>query len=250
MSSTVEIRTDRSKAIQDDTGSICDSTVEHSPSFDKDRFEGLVVISESTPYLPYFPPHVSCYISQSISPVETLAGKYDWRGAHDGMATLLKSRLLRFVERAMVLARRAVAWFSTRYSRKRFTLRQLVVPLSEGQEDDHIPCLVDKLIEMPCIRDALELDSIPAPSTLYKAFDRLSLSTISGTKLFARWTRIPFRGESIVRINTIRLDIRGIQAHSPSSGRFQKSKIGDPAQVETQDPEQTGTENHLRRRGS
>ncbi|WP_396613861.1 transposase (plasmid) [Haloferax sp. S1W] len=40
-----------------------------------------------------------------------------------------KSRLLRFVERAMVLARRAVARFSTRYSRKRFTLRQHVVLL-------------------------------------------------------------------------------------------------------------------------
>ncbi|QSG16296.1 Transposase, IS5 family (plasmid) [Halapricum desulfuricans] len=33
--------------------------------------------------------------------------------------------------------------------------------------------LVDELIEMPRIRDVLDLDSIPGPSTLYKAFDRL-----------------------------------------------------------------------------
>ena len=45
------------------------------------------------------------------------------------MKTLPKSRLLQFVERALVLARRAVARFSTRYSRKRFTLRQHVVLL-------------------------------------------------------------------------------------------------------------------------
>lgn len=36
--------------------------------------------------------------------------------------------------------------------------------------------LVDELIEMPCIRDALGLDSIPAPSTLCKAFDRLEMA--------------------------------------------------------------------------
>jgi IS5 family transposase len=36
--------------------------------------------------------------------------------------------------------------------------------------------LVDELIEMPRIRDALDLDSIPAPSTLCKAFDRLEMA--------------------------------------------------------------------------
>ena len=45
------------------------------------------------------------------------------------MDALPKSQLLQFVERAMVLAHRAVARFSTRYSRKRFTLRQHVVLL-------------------------------------------------------------------------------------------------------------------------
>ena len=36
--------------------------------------------------------------------------------------------------------------------------------------------LVDELIEMPRIRDAHNLDSIPAPSTLCKAFDRLEMA--------------------------------------------------------------------------
>ncbi len=36
--------------------------------------------------------------------------------------------------------------------------------------------LVDELIEMPRIRDALDLDSIPTPSTLCKAFDRLEMA--------------------------------------------------------------------------
>jgi hypothetical protein len=45
------------------------------------------------------------------------------------MDSLPKSQLLQFAERAIVLTRRAVARFSTRYSRKRFTLRQHVVLL-------------------------------------------------------------------------------------------------------------------------
>jgi IS5 family transposase len=36
--------------------------------------------------------------------------------------------------------------------------------------------LVDELIEMPRIRDALDLDPIPAASTLCKAFDRLEMA--------------------------------------------------------------------------
>ncbi|WP_226043163.1 IS5 family transposase [Natrinema sp. DC36] len=93
------------------------------------------------------------------------------------MDALPKSRLLRFVERAMMLARRAVARFSTRYSRKRFTLRQHVVLLClKVKKTTTYRDLVDELIEMPRIRDALDLDSIPAPSTLCKAFDRLEMA--------------------------------------------------------------------------
>ncbi len=46
--------------------------------------------------------------------------------------------------------------------------------------------LVDELIEMPRIRDALDLDSIPAPSTLCKAFDRLEMALAGITERLAR----------------------------------------------------------------
>ena len=74
-----------------------------------------------------------------------------------------------------MLARRAVPRFSTRYSRKRFTLRQHVVLLLTVKKTTTYCDLVDELIEMPRIRDALELDSIPRPSTLCDAFDRLEM---------------------------------------------------------------------------
>jgi len=77
----------------------------------------------------------------------------------------------------MVLFRRTVKRFSTRYSRKRFTLRQHVVLLClKVKKTTTYRDLVDELIEMPRIRDALDLDSIPAPSTLCKAFDCLEMA--------------------------------------------------------------------------
>ncbi len=77
----------------------------------------------------------------------------------------------------MVLAHRSVERFSTHYSRKRFTLRQHVVLLClKVKKTTTYRNLVDELIEMPRIRDALYLDSIPAPSPLCKAFDRLEMA--------------------------------------------------------------------------
>jgi len=62
----------------------------------------------------------------------------------------------------MMLVRRAVARFSTRYSRKWFTLRQHVVLLClKVKKTTTYRDLVDEIIEMPRIRDALNLDSIP-----------------------------------------------------------------------------------------
>jgi hypothetical protein len=69
----------------------------------------------------------------------------------------------------MVLARRAMTRFSTRYSRKRFTLRQHVVLL----------CLkVKKTTTYRDLVNALDLDSIPAPSTFCKTFDRLEMPVL------------------------------------------------------------------------
>jgi IS5 family transposase len=53
--------------------------------------------------------------------------------------------------------------------------------------------LVDELIEMPRIRDALDLDSIPAPSTLCKAFDRLEM-TVWRVLLNASLSDLPLSG--------------------------------------------------------
>ena len=93
------------------------------------------------------------------------------------MNPLPKSRLLRFVEQAVVLARRALARFSTHYSRKRFTLRQHVVLLClKVKKTATYRDLVDEIIEMVRIRDALALNSILAPSTLCKTFDRLEMA--------------------------------------------------------------------------
>lgn len=70
------------------------------------------------------------------------------------MAALPKSLLLRFVERTVVLAHRAVSRFSTWYSRKRFTLRQHVVRLRlKVKKTTTYRDLVDELTEMPRIRD-------------------------------------------------------------------------------------------------
>lgn len=93
------------------------------------------------------------------------------------MDDLPKSDLVRFVERAVALASRAVARYSSKFSEKRYTLRQHVVLLClKVKKTTSYRDLVDELIEMPRIRDSLELDSIPSPSTLCKTFNRLEMA--------------------------------------------------------------------------
>lgn len=92
------------------------------------------------------------------------------------MDDLPTSELLRLVGRAVELASRAVARCSSKYSKKRYTLRQHVILLRlKVKKTTTYRALVDELIEMPRIRDALGLDSIPAASTLCKAFNRLEM---------------------------------------------------------------------------
>ncbi|MFC7060185.1 IS5 family transposase [Halovenus salina] len=88
-----------------------------------------------------------------------------------------KSNLLRFVERTLELAQQVIARYSSKYSKRRYTRPQHVVLLClKVKKTTTYRDLVDELIEMPRIRDALNLDSIPAPSTLCKAFDRLEMA--------------------------------------------------------------------------
>jgi IS5 family transposase len=93
------------------------------------------------------------------------------------MQTLPKSRLLRFVEEAFQLAQRAVARYSSKFSKQRYTLHQHIVLLClKVRKDTTYRTLLDELIEMPRIRSAINLTELPAPSTLCKAFDKLDMA--------------------------------------------------------------------------
>jgi IS5 family transposase len=93
------------------------------------------------------------------------------------MQTLPKSRLLRFVEEAFQLAQRAIARYSSKFSKRRYTLHQHIVLLClKVRKDTTYRTLLDELIEMPRIREAINLTELPAPSTLCKAFDRLDMA--------------------------------------------------------------------------
>jgi IS5 family transposase len=93
------------------------------------------------------------------------------------MEVLPKSRLLRFVEQAYHLARRAVARYSSKFSKRRYTLHQHIVLLClKVRKNTTYRMLLDELIEMPRIRRAIDLEELPSPSTLCKAFNRLDMA--------------------------------------------------------------------------
>ena len=106
------------------------------------------------------------------------------------MNTLPKSQILRFTEKAIHLARRAVSRYSSKFSKHRYTLPQHVVLLClKVRKNTTYRGLLDELIEMPRIRRVLGLAELPTPSTLCKAFNRLdmavwrSILTLSATLL-------------------------------------------------------------------
>ena len=66
------------------------------------------------------------------------------------MEALPKSQLLRFVEQAMHLAQRAVARYSSKFSKRRYTLHQHIVLLClKVRKNTTHWILLDELIEMP-----------------------------------------------------------------------------------------------------
>jgi IS5 family transposase len=88
-----------------------------------------------------------------------------------------KSQLLRFVEQAYHLARRAVARYSSKFSKRRYTLHQHIVLLClKVRKNTTYRTLLDELIEMPRVRSAIDLTELPSPSTLCKAFNRLDMA--------------------------------------------------------------------------
>ena len=93
------------------------------------------------------------------------------------MKALPKSQILRFTEKAIHLASRAVSRYSSKFSKQRYTLHQHIVLLClKVRKDTTYRTLLDELIEMPRIRDAINLTELPVPSTLFKAFDRLDMA--------------------------------------------------------------------------
>jgi hypothetical protein len=90
------------------------------------------------------------------------------------MDELPKSDLLRSVERTFELAQQVIARHSSEDSKRRYTRLQRVVLLRlKVEKTTTYRDPVDELIEMPRVRDALSLDSITAPPTLFKPFGRL-----------------------------------------------------------------------------
>jgi len=77
----------------------------------------------------------------------------------------------------MHLARRAVARYSSKFSKRRYTLHQHIVLLClKVRKNTTYRTLLDELIEMPRIRNAIDLVELPSPSALCKAFNRLDMA--------------------------------------------------------------------------
>lgn len=93
------------------------------------------------------------------------------------MQSLPRSQLLRFVDQAFHLAQRAVARYSSKFSKRRYTLHQHIVLLClKVRKNTTYRTLLDGLIEMPRIRRVINLDELPSRSTLCKAFNRLDMA--------------------------------------------------------------------------
>lgn len=85
-----------------------------------------------------------------------------------------KSKLLRFAEKVYELAKQTVPAYSSKYSKKMFTQHQLIAIIClKVRENKTYEGIIDHLIEEPRIRKALDLDEVPHPSTICKAFERL-----------------------------------------------------------------------------
>jgi len=85
------------------------------------------------------------------------------------MQPLTKSRLLRFGEEAFQLAQRAVARYSSKFSKQHYTRHQHIDVLClKVRKDTTYRTLLDELIEMPRIQNAINLTERPGPSTCVK----------------------------------------------------------------------------------
>lgn len=79
------------------------------------------------------------------------------------MQPLPMSRLLRFVKQAYHLAQRAVARYSSKFSKRRYTLHQHIVLLClKVRKNTTYRTLLEELIEMLRIRNVIDLTELLA----------------------------------------------------------------------------------------
>ena len=134
------------------------------------------------------------------------------------MQALPKSRLLQFVEQAFHLARRAVARFSSKFSKRRCTLHQHIVLLClKVRKNTTYRTLLDELIEMPRIRRAIQIEELLSPSTLCKAFDRLDMA-VWRVMLNLSVTLLPTNG-------VVGIDASGFDRSHASKHYTQRTKL-------------------------
>ncbi|SFS54827.1 hypothetical protein SAMN04488556_1462 [Halostagnicola kamekurae] len=93
------------------------------------------------------------------------------------MEALPKSRLLRFVERTYHLSQQAVARYSSKFSKRRYTLHQHIVLLClQVRKNTTYRTLLDERIETPRIATLSLLRNSPSPSTLCESFNRFDMA--------------------------------------------------------------------------
>ncbi len=92
------------------------------------------------------------------------------------MDELPETELYRFVEEIKRLVARKVPRYSSKYSRKDYSLRQhaVLICLKIKKEDTYRE-IADEAVEMTRIRGELKLNKVPHPSTLCRAFNKLSM---------------------------------------------------------------------------
>ncbi|KXA91398.1 transposase [candidate division MSBL1 archaeon SCGC-AAA259A05] len=90
------------------------------------------------------------------------------------MEKIGKTSILEFAQTTYKLAKQTMPKYSSKFSKKTFTLQQhAAVICLRIRENKGYREIVELLAEMPRVRRALDLDEIPHPSTLCKAFNRI-----------------------------------------------------------------------------
>lgn len=91
---------------------------------------------------------------------------------------LPETEIYRFVKETKQLVARAVPKYSSKYSRQDYTLRQHAVLIClKIKKNDSYREVIDETIEMLRIRKTLGLKNVPDPSTLCRAFQKLTMKT-------------------------------------------------------------------------